>query len=89
HRRLGHANVGALVDMVDSEMVEGMHVDLSSKPAKCEHCILGKQTRNPVPKIREGIKAGEVLERVHIDLTGPQAVTSANGHLYIMNIIDD
>ncbi|KZP19650.1 hypothetical protein FIBSPDRAFT_689982, partial [Athelia psychrophila] len=76
-------------EMVNNHMVEGMHIDLSSEPPKCQSCILGKQTRNPVPKICEGVKAGGRLDCVHIDLTGPQAVKSANGNLYIMNVIDD
>ena len=69
-------------------MARGMHIDLSSEPAKCQHCILGKQTRNPVPKLLEGVKASRLLDCVYIDLTGPH-VKSANGNSYIMNLIDD
>lgn len=50
---------------------------------------MGKQTRNPVSKVWEGMKAEGILGRVHIDLMGPQDVTSVNGHKYIMNFIDD
>jgi len=54
HRRLGHCNVGAIVDMARKHTVEGMTINLSSSPAKCDACIRGKQTRSPVSKVREG-----------------------------------
>ena len=75
--------------MSDNGMVKGMHINLSSAPPKCEPCILRKQTRTPVPKIREGVRSEGVLDVVYIDLTGPQSVQSANGFNYVMNIIDD
>jgi GAG-pre-integrase domain/Integrase core domain len=89
HRRLGHINYRSIVDMSDNQMTKGMHVDLSSAPPKCQSCILGKQTKNSVPKIREGPRAEMVLDCVYIDLTGPQSVQSASGNSYVMNIIDD
>jgi hypothetical protein len=91
HRRLGHLNIRSIIDMSDKNMVKGMHINLSSEPAKCQHCILGKQTRSSVPKLREGQKASGLvlLDCVCIDLTGPQHVKSANGHSYVMNLIDD
>ncbi|KAJ3538092.1 hypothetical protein NMY22_g5311 [Coprinellus aureogranulatus] len=52
HRRLGHANYQAIMDMARKGMIEGMPKSFDGKPAKCEHCILGKQARNPVPKVR-------------------------------------
>jgi transposase InsO family protein len=75
--------------MARSCSVEGMHVNLSSLPPKCEHCILGKQTRSSVPKVREGARADRVLGRVYVDLCGPMSIPSRFGHLYSMNIIDD
>ncbi|KZP03796.1 hypothetical protein FIBSPDRAFT_703703, partial [Athelia psychrophila] len=89
HRRLGHPGIGKLVQMVDSDMVAGMIINLSSEHSKSQSCIQGKQTRSSVPKEREGEKATEALHTVHIDLIGPQAVHSATGNRYIMNIIDD
>ena len=50
---------------------------------------VGKQTRTPVPKFREGTKATECLGRVYVDLCGPMAVVSHTHNLYLMNIIDD
>ena len=44
HRCLGHCNVRSIIEMARKEAVEGMTIDLSSTPAKCTHCVLGKQT---------------------------------------------
>ena len=89
HRRLGHCNNRTIIDMARDKVVKGMPIDLSTTPPKCDHCILGKQTRSPVPKVREGIKASTPLERVYIDLCGPMPVTSRSGRVYSMNVIDD
>ena len=89
HRRLGHCSTDAIVDMARKGVVQGMRVDLSTAPPRCDHCILGKQTRSPVPKIREGLKASRPLECVFVDLCGPMPCASCSGHLYSMNLIDD
>lgn len=89
HRRLGHCNVRTIIDMAKSHSAKGMSIDLSIIPPKCSHCILGKQTRTSVPKVREGPKATQRLERIYVDLTGPMSVTSRSGKKYLMNIIDD
>lgn len=70
-------------------MAEGMPIDLSSLPPSCEHCILAKQTKNPVPKVREGPKSDRKLGVVYIDLTGPMAVRSRNGNYYSMELVDE
>lgn len=89
HRRLGHCNNRTIIDMARGNVVEGMPIDLSSAPAACYHCILGKQTRTHVPKSPEGRKATKRLERVFVDLCGPMPNVSRHGHLYSMNVIDD
>jgi transposase InsO family protein len=89
HRRLGHANYHTVLDMARSTYVTGMPTNLSSTPPACDACIRGKQTHQPVPKSREGRKATKRLERVFVDLTGPQSVLSRSGCAYVMNIIDD
>jgi hypothetical protein len=89
HRRLGHCSIRSVVDMARKGSVEGMAIDLSSAPPKCTHCVLGKQTCSPVPKVREGPKAGTRLEKVYVDLCGPMPCVSHSGCLYAMNIIDD
>lgn len=92
HRRLGHANYQALGDMVRKGMVTGLSTLSPSNAPKCESCILGKQTKTPVPKKREvgpGHRATRKLEKVWVDLSGPHAVTSRTGNSYVMDILDD
>jgi transposase InsO family protein len=89
HRRLGHCSNRTIIDMARRKVVKGMAVDLSSSPPVCDSCILGKQTRSPVPKVWEGVKATMPLERVHVDLCGPMPVASRSGHVYSMNVIDN
>jgi GAG-pre-integrase domain len=68
HRRLGHCNHRSIIDMAHQGVVEGMPIDLSSAPPACDHCILGKQTRSHVPRMREGSWATRRLERVFVNL---------------------
>ena len=89
HRRLGHCNFDAIVDMARKGAVEGLKINLSSSPPKCDACILGKQTRMPVPRVREGEKASQPLERVFVDVWGLIRPISSSGRLYSMNVIDD
>jgi len=89
HRHLGHCNFRAIVDMARKHTVEGMTINLSSSPPKCDTCIRGKQTHTPVSKVREGEKAKRPLERVFVDLCGPIRPLSSSSKLYSMNIIND
>jgi hypothetical protein len=89
HRHLGHTNYRSIVEMARDGVAEGMHIDLSTEPGKCDHCILGKQVRTPVPKTREGPRSKQKLGIVCVDLMGPEAVKSVSGNLYTMNLIDD
>ena len=89
HCHLGHVNYATIVDMAKRGLVTGMHVDLSTLPPICRHCILGKQTKKAVPKTRQGQRAGRILDIVYSDLTGPEEVALAGGAKYIMILIDD
>ena len=92
HRRLGHANYQTLRDMIKNGMIPGMTQNLLQEdPPKCEFCVLGKQTKTPVPKFRKegpGHRATRKLEKVWVDLSGPH-IKSRTGNEYIMNIVDD
>jgi transposase InsO family protein len=66
-----------------------MPITFKESPPICEHCVLGKQTKVSIPRIREGERAKVPLEIVYSNLTGPEDVPSAGGVLYIMNIVDD
>lgn len=92
HRRLGHANHQVVEDMARLKSGKGMPTSFSSKPTTCDSCIVGKQTKSPVPKLREEggeHRAKRVLELLWVDLTGPMAVKSRTGNEYVMNIVDD
>jgi len=89
HRRLGHCNNDTIIDMARKTAVQGMRIDLSSSPPRCNHCILRKQTRSAVPKVREGKRATHPLERVYVDLCRPMPCRLRSGRLYSMNVIDD
>jgi transposase InsO family protein len=66
-----------------------MPIDLSSLPPVCDACILGKQTKSSIPKVREGIRADRKLGIVHVDLMEHPDTVSVAGNRYIMDIIDD
>ena len=66
-----------------------MLINLSRSPPKCDSCIRSKQGRTPVPKTRQGERSHRKLGVIYVDLTGPEAVKSASGNLYVMNIVDD
>jgi hypothetical protein len=89
HRRLSHVNYASIITMAKNRLASGMPIDLSSLPPICEHCVVGKQTKTPVPKIREGERARERLEKVHSDITGPEDVNTKAGEKYMLNFIDD
>jgi transposase InsO family protein len=86
HRRLGHCGNRAIINMARDGAVKG---DLSTTPPRCNNCILGKQARSSVPRVREGEKATARLGRVYVDLTGPMSIKTKAGNWYLMNIIDD
>ena len=89
HRRLGHCNFGAIVDMAQKGTVEGMAINLSSPPPKCSACILRKQTRSPASIVGEGEKPNRPLERMFVDLRGPIRPVSSLGRLYSMSVINE
>jgi hypothetical protein len=88
HRRLGHANNHAIIQLATKGLATGMPVDLSTMPGACDACVKGKQTRTHVPSVREGKRATEPLEKIFVDLTGPFDL-SASKNLYAMDIVDD
>ena len=90
---LGHVNYQTLRDMVNNGMIKGMPKNLpSGDPVpKCEFCVLGKQTKTPVSKLRKerlGHRATRKLEKVWVDLSGPH-IRLRTGNKYIMDIVDD
>ena len=74
--------------MAKKGMATGMATDLSSILPTCEHCILRKQTKTPVPKICEGEREKGILEIIYSDITKPEDVLTG-GKFYALTFIDD
>ena len=55
HRHLGHISYCSIINMAKKNLVQGMPTNLSTLPPACEHCVFGKQTKMPVPKVGEGV----------------------------------
>lgn len=89
HRRLGHANYRAIYDLARSSNAIGMPINLSTEPPICDDCILGKQTRTGIPKVRVGGRATRKLGIVHVDLMEHPDTVSAAGNKYMMDIINN
>ena len=89
HWCLGHVNYDSIIQMAEKRLVKGMPTSLAYLLQICEDCILSKQTWMPVPKLQEGGRAKEVLEKFFSDITRPEAVKTPHGELYTLNFIDD
>lgn len=79
HCRLGHANYRTVYDLARSGNATGMPITLSTSPPVCDACILGKQTKSTVPKIRTGVRATRRLGIIHVDLMEHPDTVSAAG----------
>jgi len=89
HHRLGHANYHVVYDLAHSGNTTSMPINLSTEPPICDACILGKQTKSSIPKVRVGSRAARKLGIVHVDLMEHPDTVSTSGNKYIMDIIDD
>lgn len=69
HERLGHVSISTIDKAV--EMTTGIVITNRNEDAvhNCQVCNIVKSETQPLPK--EGSRATEPLERVHIDLAGP------------------
>src|SRR6266852_8136106 len=57
---------------IPTSLIIALHLAVRwQDPSKCERCILGKQTRSSVPKVREGVWATKQLEHVYVNLCSP------------------
>nr|AAK26118.1 putative gag-pol polyprotein [Oryza sativa Japonica Group] len=87
HERFGHLNFGALKQLGNKEMVQGMprveHVEQF-----CDTCVLTKQRRLPFPR-QASFRAEEKLELVHGDLCGPVTPATPGGRRFFLLLVDD
>lgn len=88
HQRLGHIGKDRLERMIRQDLVDGIKVISSTKVKDvCEHCITGKQHRDPFPKLSDH-RSNEKLELIHSDLHGPLPRTP-HGYEYWITFTDD
>ena len=88
HRRLGHLNTDAILQLESKKLVEGMEISPKTLPkSTCETCQRAKQTRTPI--LHETLtQADKVLGRVFSDLMEAK-VKSKQGNMYWMTFVDD
>lgn len=81
HQRLGHIGKDRLECMLRENLVEGVNVKPGSHVKDtCEHCIAGKQHRDPFPSLSKN-RSKKVLQLIHTDLKGP-IPTTLTGYKY-------
>ncbi|KAJ2911346.1 hypothetical protein MD484_g9068, partial [Candolleomyces efflorescens] len=88
HQRLGHIGRKRINQLIEGELGTGIVVRHNTDiPDTCEHCIAGKQHRNPFPNLSEH-RSTEIIGRIHSDLHGPLTRTPS-GFKYWITFIDD
>ncbi|KAG2057265.1 hypothetical protein BDR06DRAFT_831860, partial [Suillus hirtellus] len=85
---LCHAKHCTIYDFAHSGFATGMPIDLSSLPPICDACILSKQTKMSLLKVREEQCADCRLRIVHVNLMEHPDTVSIAGNKYIMDVID-
>jgi len=87
HRRLGHAGIESIRNIISGKLVDGLMTQGElSMNGLCKDCIFGKHATHPFNGA--GSRETELLERIHIDIWGPSQIQSAGGCTYFMLIID-
>jgi transposase InsO family protein len=92
HQRLGHCDMRALTQLVQSKKVTGIKVAPSALrkhctlPA-CKICVMAKHNRSPFHRKLE--RPSEILHTVHSDVCGPYPVPSLGGGAYVVTLVDD
>ncbi|KAJ3738131.1 hypothetical protein EV360DRAFT_58396, partial [Lentinula raphanica] len=88
HRRLGHAGITRVRMMAQKNLVDGMSVvgSIDEVVNECDSCHMGKAKRRPFDAVTT--RESRLLERVHVDLTGPMRVRAMGGYYYSMPVVD-
>ena len=88
HQRLGHIGKDRLERLLKENLADGIIIDPKSELKDiCEHCIAGKQHREPFPHASDN-QSPVLLGRVHSDLHGPLPKTP-HGYRYWLTLVDD
>jgi hypothetical protein len=88
HRRLGHRNYAALLDMLRNRRLSGISVTDHTQ-VECRECRMAKATRAPIARLRLSPLATEYGEHRHMDVWGPAATATVNHARYFLMIVDD
>jgi hypothetical protein len=88
HRRFGHAGISRIRLALERDLLNGLIVigDPGNKPPECDPCHIGQAKRRAFDAKTE--VESRILERVHIDLTGPMRTRALGGFFYSMPIVD-
>jgi hypothetical protein len=82
---MGHINHDDLFEMVRKDMIEGIDLDLNSKPLFCEICVQAKAACKSFPKKSENNASYKAYgEKVTADLWGPAEVESLGKKKYFL-----
>ena len=75
--------------LVKKELVEGVDLDMASKPSVCESCKWAKGKRKAITRVHEGQRSAGIGNKIHSDLWGPAPVETINQKLYYISFTDD
>ena len=89
HRRLGHVSHERARMLVSKSHVEGVELDMASKPSVCESCEWAKGERKAITRVHEGQRTTEIGGEIHSDLWGPAPVETINRKFYYISFTDD
>ena len=89
HRAVGHVNLTRLKEIADKNMGTGLEFlrtipDPTDALTTCDACALGKQRKNPAPKLTTVKTKHPKWGAMHIDSTGLMKHHSIEGHRYAL-----
>nr|GEU83222.1 retrovirus-related Pol polyprotein from transposon TNT 1-94 [Tanacetum cinerariifolium] len=88
NRRLNHLNFDTINDLARKDLVRGLPRLKFKTDHLCSACQLGKSKKH-IHKPKAKNTNLEVLNTLHMDLSGPIRVQTINGKKYILVIVDD
>src|SRR5882757_6086721 len=88
HKILGHVAQEAVLQAYKKGLIEGIDLDLDSKPQFCDTCAQAKATCQPFPA-ESAMRARTYGEVIHTDLWGPAQTVSIGGSVYYMSFTDN
>ena len=88
HRRLGHASMKTLIQLVKNDLVIGLPKLTFNKDKICDACQFEKQAKTSF-KSKNLVSISRPLKLLYVDLFGPMDVLSMGGKSYGFVIVDD